>query len=113
MGQKINPIGFRVGVIRDWDAKWYADKKEYVPSLQEDLRIRKYLETNLKDAAVDRITIERTEPTRINLTIHTAKPGIVIGRGGADVERLRSELSKIVDTYKGQHKRVNINIVEI
>ncbi|OIK77628.1 30S ribosomal protein S3, partial [Oenococcus oeni] len=113
MGQKINPIGFRVGVIRDWDAKWYADKKEYVPALQEDLRIRKYLETNLKDAAVDRITIERTEPTRINLTIHTAKPGIVIGRGGADVERLRSELSKIVDTYKGQHKRVNINIVEI
>ncbi|OIM43779.1 30S ribosomal protein S3, partial [Oenococcus oeni] len=109
MGQKINPIGFRVGVIRDWDAKWYADKKEYVPALQEDLRIRKYLETNLKDAAVDRITIERTEPTRINLTIHTAKPGIVIGRGGADVERLRSELSKIVDTYKGQHKRVNIN----
>lgn len=113
MGQKINPIGFRVGIIRDWDAKWYADRKEYVPTLQEDLRIRKYLEKNLKDAAVDRVMIERTEPTRINLTIHTAKPGIVIGRGGADVERLRSELSKLTTLYKGQPKRVNINIVEI
>jgi small subunit ribosomal protein S3 len=114
MGQKINPIGFRVGVIRDWDAKWYAEKGEYVAALQEDIRLRKYIEANLKDAAVDRVTIERTELTRINVVIRTAKPGIILGRGGENVEKLRTELTKLADkTSDGKAKRVNINIIEI
>jgi small subunit ribosomal protein S3 len=114
MGQKINPIGFRVGVIRDWDAKWYAEKEEYVAALQEDMRLRKYIDENLKDAAVDRVVIERTEMNRINVIIRTAKPGIILGRGGANVEELRTQLTKLADKTKdGQPKRVNINIVEI
>ncbi len=113
MGQKINPVGFRIGIIRDWNSKWYVNKKSFVPDLQEDIRIRNYIDNYLKNASIDKITIERTEPTRLNLTIRTAKPGIVIGRGGSDVERLRKELSKITSLYKGSRKRININIVEI
>ncbi|MBM7616776.1 small subunit ribosomal protein S3 [Weissella uvarum] len=108
MGQKINPTGFRVGVIRDWDAKWYADKKNYADNLHEDLALRKYIETKLADASVSRIEIERTA-NRVNISIHTAKPGMVIGKGGSEVDALRSELSKMV--AKGE--RVHINIIEI
>jgi small subunit ribosomal protein S3 len=114
MGQKINPIGFRVGVIRDWDAKWYADKNSYVATLQEDLRLRRYINKNLKDSAVDRVTIERTELTRINVIIRTAKPGIILGRGGENIDKLRLELTKLTDkSADGTPKRVNINIIEI
>lgn len=108
MGQKINPTGFRVGVIRDWDAKWYADKKDYANNLHEDLVLRNYIETKLADASVSRIEIERTA-NRVNISIHTAKPGMVIGKGGSEVDALRNELSKIV--AKGE--RVHINIIEI
>ncbi|GEA94818.1 ribosomal protein S3 (BS3) [Weissella viridescens] len=108
MGQKINPTGFRVGVIRDWDAKWYADKKDYANNLHEDLALRNYIETKLADASVSRIEIERTA-NRVNISIHTAKPGMVIGKGGSEVDALRNELSKIV--AKGE--RVHINIIEI
>jgi len=108
MGQKINPTGFRVGVIRDWDAKWYADKKDFAANLLEDTKLRKYIETKLADASVSRIEIERTA-NRVNISIHTAKPGMVIGKGGSEVDALRNQLSKMV--AKGE--RVHINIIEI
>lgn len=105
MGQKVHPIGMRVGVIRDWDAKWYAEK-EYAEFLHEDLRIRKFISTKLADAAVSTIEIERATG-RVNISIHTAKPGMVIGKGGSEVENLRKELNKLTG------KRIHINIVEI
>jgi small subunit ribosomal protein S3 len=105
MGQKINPTGFRLGVIRDWEAKWYADRG-YKETLNEDLRIRKYISKRLKDASVSTVEIERAA-NRINISIHTAKPGMVIGKGGSEVEALRKELNKLTD------KQVHINIVEI
>src|SRR5699024_8136318 len=95
----------RVGVIRDWDAKWYAEK-EYAEYLHEDLRIRKFIASKLADAAVSTVEIERAA-NRVNVSIHTAKPGMVIGKGGAEVENLRKELNKLTG------KRVHINIVEI
>ena len=105
MGQKVHPIGMRVGIIRDWDEKWYAEK-EYAEFLHEDLRIRKFIATKLADAAVSTIEIERAA-NRVNISIHTAKPGMVIGKGGSEVENLRKELNKLTG------KRVHINIVEI
>ncbi|EPH99891.1 MULTISPECIES: 30S ribosomal protein S3 [unclassified Enterococcus] len=105
MGQKVHPIGMRVGIIRDWDAKWYAEK-EYAEFLHEDLRIRKFIATKLADAAVSTIEIERAA-NRVNISIHTAKPGMVIGKGGSEVENLRKELNKLTG------KRIHINIVEI
>ena len=105
MGQKVHPIGMRVGIIRDWDAKWYAEK-EYAEFLHEDLRIRKFIATKLAYAAVSTIEIERAA-NRVNISIHTAKPGMVIGKGGSEVENLRKELNKLTG------KRVHINIVEI
>ncbi|MFC0234558.1 30S ribosomal protein S3 [Vagococcus entomophilus] len=105
MGQKVHPIGMRVGVIRDWDAKWYAEK-EYAEYLHEDLNIRKFIAKNLADAAVSKVEIERAAK-RVNISLHTAKPGMVIGKGGSEVENLRKELNKLTG------KRVHINIVEI
>ena len=105
MGQKVHPIGMRVGIIRDWDAKWYAEK-DYADFLHEDLRIRKFIAKKLADAAVSTVEIERAA-NRVNVSIHTAKPGMVIGKGGAEVENLRKELNKLTG------KRVHINIVEI
>ena len=105
MGQIVHPIGMRVGIILDWDAKWYAEK-EYAEFLHEDLRIRKFIATKLADAAVSTIEIERAA-NRVNISIHTAKPGMVIGKGGSEVENLRKELNKLTG------KRVHINIVEI
>ncbi|HEY4399544.1 MAG TPA: 30S ribosomal protein S3 [Lactobacillaceae bacterium] len=114
MGQKINPTGFRVGIIRDWDAKWFADKADYTAQLHEDLRIRKYVEENLTDAAVDRVEIERSTKSRVDVSIHTAKPGMVIGKGGAEVEKIRTQLTKLTDKdEQGRQKRVFINIIEI
>ncbi|CAH0416602.1 30S ribosomal protein S3 [Periweissella fabaria] len=106
MGQKINPTGFRVGIIRDWDAKWYANNQDFANYLHEDLRIRKFIEQKLADASVSRIEIERAAK-RVNVSIHTAKPGMVIGKGGSEVETLRQSLNKLTG------KRVHINIVEI
>ncbi|MHC5247556.1 30S ribosomal protein S3 [Enterococcus sp. HY326] len=105
MGQKVHPIGMRVGIIRDWDAKWYAEK-EYAEFLHEDLRIRKFIATKLADAAVSTVEIERAA-NRVNISIHTAKPGMVIGKGGSEVENLRKELNTLTG------KRVHINIIEI
>ena len=105
MGQKIHPIGMRIGIIRDWDSKWYAEK-DYATLLHEDLKIRGYIETRLKEASVSKIEIERAA-NRVNVTIHTAKPGMVIGKGGSEVEVLRTQLNSMTG------KRVHINIVEI
>ncbi|AQP53855.1 30S ribosomal protein S3 [Vagococcus penaei] len=105
MGQKVNPIGMRIGVIRDWTAKWYAEK-EYADYLHEDLNIRKFIATRLADASVSTVDIERAA-NRVNVSIHTAKPGMVIGKGGSEVEALRKELNKLTG------KKVHINIVEI
>ncbi|MGC5327784.1 30S ribosomal protein S3 [Brevibacillus sp. SYSU BS000544] len=105
MGQKVSPVGLRIGVIRDWESKWYADK-DFASLLHEDLRIRKYVKGRLKDAAVSTIEIERAA-NRVNVTIHTAKPGMVIGKGGAEVEVLRKTLSEM------SGKRVHININEV
>ncbi|BBI36026.1 30S ribosomal protein S3 [Cohnella abietis] len=107
MGQKVNPVGFRIGVIRDWESKWYAGNKDFGTLLIEDVKIREFLKKKLKDAAVSKIEIERAA-SRVNVTIHTAKPGIVIGKGGAEVEVLRAQLTKI-----SNGKKVHINISEI
>jgi small subunit ribosomal protein S3 len=105
VGQKVSPVGLRIGVIRDWESKWYADK-DFATLLHEDLKIRKYVKGRLKDAAVSTIEIERAA-NRVNVTIHTAKPGMVIGKGGAEVEVLRKTLTELTG------KRVHININEV
>lgn len=105
MGQKINPIGFRVGIIRDWDAKWYADKN-FATLLHEDLKVRKYIETNLKDASISRVEIERAA-NRVNIALHTGKPGMVIGKGGSEINKLRTALTTLTG------KKVHINVIEI
>ena len=107
MGQKVNPIGIRVGVIRDWDAQWYADDKNYVDLLHEDFKVRKFVKGKLFDSGIARIVIERTGTTKIKVTIHTAKPGIVIGRNGSAIEVLRGELEKLTG------KSVSISVVEV
>ena len=87
MGQKVNPIGFRLGVNKDWESKWYAGK-DYAEVLNKDIKIREYLEAKLKDAAVASVLIERKK-NRIDVIINTAKPGVIIGKGGEDIEKLR------------------------
>ena len=105
MGQKINPIGMRVGIIRDWDAKWYAEK-DFANFLHEDLKIREYIAKNLSEASVSRVEIERAA-SRVNVSVHTAKPGMVIGKAGSNVDALRAQLNKLTG------KQVHINIIEI
>ena len=105
MGQKVHPIGLRVGVIRDWESKWYADK-DYANLLHEDIKVREYVFKRLADASVSKVEIERAAQ-KLNVTIHTAKPGMVIGKGGSEVEALRKALNTLTD------KKVHINIIEI
>lgn len=105
MGQKVNPNGLRIGIIRDWESKWYADK-DYGTLLMEDVKIREYLKNKLKDCSVSRIEIERAA-NRVSVTIHTAKPGMVIGKGGAEVENIRQHIAKMTG------KKIHINIQEI
>ncbi|NLG26261.1 MAG: 30S ribosomal protein S3 [Clostridiales bacterium] len=105
MGQKVNPIGLRLGINRTWDSTWYADKK-YAELLHEDLKLRKYVKNRLFAASVSRIQIERAA-NRIRITIHTARPGMVIGRGGAEADALRKDLEKMTG------KQVSVNILEV
>ncbi|HZW83473.1 MAG TPA: 30S ribosomal protein S3 [Candidatus Deferrimicrobium sp.] len=105
MGQKVNPTGLRVGIIKDWESRWFSDKN-YVELLHEDLKLRKFVKSKLYAAGVPKVEIERAA-NRIKVSVHTAKPGIVIGRGGAEVENLRKTLEKMTG------KQVNVNIVEI
>lgn len=106
MGQKVNPKGFRVGVIRDWDTRWYANKKDYRHFLYEDYQVRKYVKSKLYASGISKIEIERAGG-RLKLNIFTAKPGIVIGRGGQEVEVLRQNLEKMTG------KKVSVNITEV
>jgi small subunit ribosomal protein S3 len=101
VGQKVNPVGLRIGIIRDWESKWFAGK-DFGDLLIEDVKIREYLKNKLKDAAVSRIEIERAA-NRVNVTINTAKPGMVIGKGGSEVENLRNQLAKITNGKKSAH----------
>jgi small subunit ribosomal protein S3 len=106
MGQKVNPIGLRLGINRTWDSRWFASKGEYGELLHEDVRIRKALMADLKQAAVSKIVIERPHK-KCRVTIHSARPGIVIGKKGADIEKLRKKVAALTDS------EVHINIVEV
>ena len=106
MGQKVNPIGFRVSVTKDWLSKWYADKKDYAPLLLEDIKIRDIVKKKLAAAAVPKITIERYA-NRARITIFTARPGIVIGRKGSEIDKLKEELGKMTG------KEIYVDIVEV
>ncbi|MBE6065080.1 30S ribosomal protein S3 [Clostridium cochlearium] len=108
MGQKVHPHGLRVGVIKDWDAKWYADKKNFSDNLVEDNNIRNFVKKKVYAAGISKIEIERAAK-RVKLNIYTAKPGMVIGRGGQGIEALKGELKNIVSN----DKNILINIVEV
>ena len=107
MGQKVNPHGLRVGVIKDWNAKWYADKKNFADNLIEDHKIREFVKKDLFSAGISKIEIERSAK-RVKLNIFTAKPGVIIGKGGAGIEALKNKLKNLVDS-----KNILINIVEV
>jgi len=96
MGQKVNPNGMRLGIVKDFNAKWFADKTDYSKFLLQDLKVREFLEKKLKNAAVSEITIERPAQN-INVIIHTARPGIVIGKKGEDIDRMRKAISAMTD----------------
>ena len=106
MGQKVNPHGLRVGVIKDWDSRWYANKSDFGNTLVEDYNVRNFVKKSLYAAGVPRIEIERFAD-KVRIHIHCAKPGIVIGRGGAEIEKLRAQLEKM------RNKQVFINIIEV
>lgn len=106
MGQKVHPKGLRLGITKDWDAKWFGDKKNFSATLLEDVKIRQYIKKKLYAAGISRVLCERAA-NRLRISIYTAKPGIVIGRGGTEVEILRKELEKMTG------KQVHISIVEI
>ena len=106
MGQKMDPHGLRVGIIKDWDSKWYANKKDFANNLVEDVAIRKYIKKNLFAAGVSRIEIERTAKS-IKANVYTAKPGIVLGKNGESVNKLRADIAKL---FK---KDININVIEV
>ena len=107
MGQKVNPHGMRVGIINDWNSKWYADKKNFADTLIEDHKIREFLKKKLYSANVSKIEIERAAEDKVRVTIYTAKPGYVIGKSGAEIEKLKKEVQKFTD------KNIFIDIKEI
>lgn len=107
MGQKVNPHGFRVGVVKDWNSRWYADKKNFADNLVEDFKVREFVKKKLYTAGISKIEIERAAK-RLKLNIYTAKPGIVIGKGGTGIDQLKKEISAITPD-----KNVVLNIVEV
>lgn len=107
MGQKVSPVGLRVGINRDWDSRWYANDKDFASLLHEDIKIREFLMKKLKAASVAKVEIERSK-NRVNIYVHTARPGAIIGKDGAAVEQLKKEITKMANG-----KEVFINIVEI
>ena len=108
MGQKVNPHGLRVGVIKDWDSRWFADKKHFGDTLVEDYNLREFIKKSLYAAGIARIEIERL-PEKVRIHIHCAKPGLIIGRGGTEIDKLRATIEKRM----GNGKSVAINIIEI
>lgn len=111
MGQKVHPIGFRTGITRDWSSRWYAEKKDFGRCLVEDFHIRRWIERNLQFAGIAKVEIERTDD-EVEILIHSARPGVVIGRRGTEVDRLREDLQDLVGG-DGEQKKVNIKIREI
>jgi len=109
MGQKVHPIGIRLGITKDWSSKWYADSKNYPDYVFADFQVREFLKEKLKEASVSKIQIERPAK-KANITIHTARPGIVIGKKGEDIEKLRAEVCKMLDLPL---QDVRVNIAEI
>ena len=109
MGQKVNPIGIRLGITREWTSKWYASTKNFPSHVYTDFQVREFLKKRLVEASVSRINIERAA-RKVNITIHTARPGIVIGKKGEDIEKLRGQVSKMMKMPAGD---VRINISEI
>jgi small subunit ribosomal protein S3 len=109
MGQKVNPVGIRLGITRDWVSKWYAGKKQFPAHVHTDFRVRDFLKKKLADASVSRVLIERAAK-RVNITIQTARPGIVIGKKGEDIEKLRADTAKML---KLPSSDVRLNIAEI
>ena len=109
MGQKVHPTGIRLGIVKDWSSKWYADSKEFSEYVYLDHQVREFIKEKLKDASVSRIAIERPAK-KANITIHTARPGIVIGKKGEDIEKLRAEVANMI---KMNVNDVRINISEV
>jgi small subunit ribosomal protein S3 len=109
MGQKVHPIGIRLGIVKDWTSKWYADSKMFPEYVRQDYLLRTYIKKKLKEASVSKIAIERPSK-KVNITIHTARPGIVIGKKGEDIEKLRSEAAHLVGMRVSD---VRINIAEV
>ena len=109
MGQKVNPLGIRLGITRDWVSKWYAGKKQYATQILTDYQVRVFLQKKLAEASVSQINIERAA-RKVNVTIHTARPGIVIGKKGEDIEKLRAETARLVGMPVGD---VRLNVAEI
>ena len=109
MGQKVHPVGIRLGISTDWNSKWYASSADYADLLIADTRVREYLRKKLANANVSKIQIERPTKAAV-ITIHTARPGVVIGKKGADIEKLREDVAKIIDLHPNN---VKVNIAEI
>jgi small subunit ribosomal protein S3 len=106
MGQKVNPLGFRIGYNKSWDSRWYAEGAAYVKSLDEDFKIRKYIKKQIQNAAISKIVIER-QAKKVTVIIKTARPGIIIGKRGSDIEKVKNQINKITDA------EVSLNIVEV
>ena len=106
MGQKVSPIGLRIGINKDWESRWYAPSKDFSNNLSADIKIRKYVEENLKDKGISKVEIERNK-RRCEVIIHSCKPGVLIGKGGEEIEKLRKELSKVAGS------NVFVSIVDI
>ena len=106
MGQKVNPVGLRVGINRTWDSIWYEDKKNYAKYLHEDIEIQKFINKEKHSAGISRVAIDRF-PDRVNVNIHASRPGVLIGKKGSDIEALKEKLQKIAS------KNVYINIIEV
>jgi small subunit ribosomal protein S3 len=109
MGQKVNPLGIRLGITRDWVSKWYAGKKQYAEQIHTDYQVREFLKKKLSEASVSKVNIERAA-RKVNVTIHTARPGIVIGKKGEDIEKLRAETARLIGMPVGD---VRLNVAEI
>ena len=112
MGQKVNPHGLRVGVIKDWDSRWFAKDNVFGDTLVEDYNLRKFIKKTLYAAGVPRIEIER-DATKVRIHIHCARPGMVIGKGGADIEKLRKQCEQMINANRTEKLNVYINIIEV
>ena len=114
MGQKVNPHGLRVGVIKDWDSRWFAKDDAFGDILVEDYKLRKFLKKTLYDAGIPKVEIER-DATKVRIHVHCARPGIVIGKGGAEIEKIRRQCDDMINKGKAEadRRQVFINVVEV